>query len=107
MSIKELLNDPEFTEKLADTRTDGEVIEVFSQYGVTITKFDLDAAVGLCTDDSELNELTLDAVSGGFGYGEIIGGLISLGDALGTWKWWADRLGVNKSSGTVGGGGCR
>lgn len=92
--IKDLMENKEFSEKLALTETTEEVIAVFSEYGVTVTEADLEAALAsVKTTGNELDEAALENVAGGI-YGAVISGLIMLGDRLGTWKWWRNKLGL-------------
>ena len=92
--IKDLMENKEFSEKLALTETTEEVIAVFAEYGVTVTEADLDAALAsVKATGNELEEAALENVAGGV-YGAVISGLILLGDKLGTWKWWRKKLGM-------------
>ena len=92
--IKDLMENKEFSEKLALTETTDEVIAVFADYGVTVTEADLEAALAsVKTTGNELDEAALENVAGGV-YGAVISGLILLGDKLGTWKWWRNKLGL-------------
>ena len=93
-TIKDLMENKEFSEKLAMTETTEEVIKVFADYGVTVTEEELNAALASAkSEGSELGEAELSNVSGGV-YGAVITGLIALGDKLGTWKWWRKKLGL-------------
>ena len=92
--IKDLMENKEFSEKLALTETTEEVIAVFAEYGVTVSEADLEAALASAkTTGNELDEAALENVAGGMA-GGIITGLIALGEALGTWKWWRNKLGL-------------
>lgn len=92
--IKSLMENKEFSEKLALTETTKEVIDVFAEYGVTITEDELEAALAsVKSNGNELDEAALENVSGGI-YGAVITGLIAIGDRLGTWKWWRNKLGL-------------
>lgn len=61
-----LLNDEEFNKKLDCAETDEEIISLFADHGVTVTKADL-AAFDACDEsaDGEISEESLDQVSGG------------------------------------------
>ena len=94
VDIQTLMENKEFSEKLALTETTEEVIDVFAEYGVTITEEELEAALAsVKSNGNELDEAALENVSGGI-YGAVITGLIALGDRLGTWKWWRNKLGM-------------
>ena len=96
-TINELMENEEFSAKLATTETTEEVIKVFADYGVTVTEDELDAALASAKANSaELSEAELGNVAGGL-VGECValgGLLITLGDKLGTWKWWRKKLGL-------------
>lgn len=94
VDIQTLMENKDFSEKLALTETTEEVIDVFAEYGVTITEDELEAALAsVKSNGNELDEAALENVSGGI-YGAVITGLIALGDRLGTWKWWRNKLGM-------------
>lgn len=76
---------------------DEEVIAVFAEYGVTVTAEELDATLAATkVGGDEISESDLENVAGGFVASCVaLGGLlITLGDKLGTWKWWQKKLGM-------------
>ena len=95
--IKTLMENKEFSEKIALTETTEEVIAVFAEYGVTVTAEDLDAALAAAkVGGDEISENDLDNVAGGVVASCVaLGGLlVTIGDKLGTWKWWRNKLGM-------------
>ena len=83
--IKDLMENKEFTDKLAGLTTTDEFIQAFADNGVIVTEKDLDEVFATAqATGEELNEEDLSNVSGGsLGTGLIVAGI----------TWWAVRKG--------------
>jgi hypothetical protein len=77
--IEELMKDQEFVKSLVSMETVEDIAEAFHQKGVNITPEELEQArqIALSSEDGELSEESLSAVSGGLALSAVIvGGLL-------------------------------